>query len=186
MSLPLSISMSMSMLLHACCGPCACYTTQRITEEGINQTLFFYNSNIHPYQEFLQRRDGLRQLAAIRNLAVIEAPGYPMEEFLANVATDPAKRCEFCYLNRLTQTAIKAKELGFSLFGTTLLISPYQNHDRIVGIGRELAQENGLQFYDQDLRPGFRQSQAMAKELGLYRQKYCGCIYSEKERYYKE
>ena len=81
---------------------------------------------------------------------------------------------------------ITAQESGFKLFGTTLLISPYQNRDRIVAIGKELAREHGLEFYDRDLRPGFRQSQAMAKEYGIYRQKYCGCIYSEKERYYKE
>lgn len=176
----------MSMLLHTCCGPCACYSTEHIMAAGIQPTLFFYNPNIHPYQEFLLRREGLRQLAAIRKLELIEAPGYPMEEFLASVAANPAGRCEFCYRNRLTQTALKAKELGFDLFGTTLLISPYQNRDRIIAIGRELAETHGLQFYDEDLRPGFRQSQAMAKELGLYRQKYCGCIYSEKERYYKD
>jgi predicted adenine nucleotide alpha hydrolase (AANH) superfamily ATPase len=175
-----------SMLLHTCCGPCACYSTEHIAKAGIAPTLFFYNPNIHPYQEFLQRREGLRQLAAIRNLPLIEESGYAMEDFLANVAADPARRCEFCYRNRLTRTAVKAQEMGFGLFGTTLLISPYQNRDRLVSIGRELAQEKGLEFYDEDLRPGFRQSQAIAKELGLYRQKYCGCIYSEKERYYKE
>jgi epoxyqueuosine reductase len=182
----MSLMISKSMLLHTCCGPCACYSTERIMEEGIHPTLFFYNPNIHPYQEFLQRREGLQQLAAIRNLPVIEAPGYDMENFLANVAAEPSKRCDFCYRNRLTQTALKAKELGFHLFGTTLLISPYQNRDRIVAIGKELAKQYQLDFYDEDLRPGFRQSQAMAKELSLYRQKYCGCIYSEKERYYKE
>jgi predicted adenine nucleotide alpha hydrolase (AANH) superfamily ATPase len=155
-------------------------------EDGIKPTLFFYNPNIHPYQEYLLRRDGLRQLAAIRNLPLIESPGYPMEEFLASVAADHSKRCEYCYRSRLSQTAMKAKEMGFELFGTTLLISPYQNRDRIIAIGKELAQDYGLMFYDQDLRPGFRQSQTMAKEYGLYRQKYCGCIYSEKERYCKE
>ncbi len=177
---------SKTMLLHACCGPCACYSTQKVMEDGVHPTLFFYNPNIHPYQEFIARREGLRQLASIRNLEVIEAPGYPIEEFLAHVASDPTRRCEYCYRCRLSQTALKAKELGFSLFGTTLLISPYQNRDRILEIGRELGREHGLEFYDQDLRPGFRQSQAMAKEYNLYRQKYCGCIYSEKERYCKE
>ncbi len=176
----------MQILLHACCGPCSCYSTKKITADGLQPTLFFYNPNIHPYQEFLQRRDGLRQLAQIRNLPLIEEPGYEMEHFLMNVAAEPTKRCEFCYRNRLTKTADKAKELGLPLFGTTLLISPYQNRDRIVAIGRELAEDRGLRFYDEDLRPGFRESQQTAKELGLYRQKYCGCIYSEKERYYKD
>lgn len=175
----------MSLFLHACCGPCACYTTQKVIADSLQPTLFFFNPNIHPYQEFLARREGLRQLAALRNYTLIEEPGYEMEHFLANVAGDPTKRCEFCYRHRLTRTAQKAKALGFGLFGTTLLISPYQKRDRIVGIGEELAQEYGLRFYDEDFRPGFRQSQAIAKELGLYRQKYCGCIYSEKERYCK-
>lgn len=174
-----------SILLHACCGPCACFSTQKVCDDGLVPTLFFHNPNIHPYQEYLLRREGLRKLALLRNLSLIEEPGYEMEHFLANVAADPSKRCEFCYRYRLARTASKAKELGFHLFSTTLLISPYQNRERILDIGRGLAKENGLQFYDEDLRPGFRESQAMAKELELYRQKYCGCIYSEKERYYK-
>jgi predicted adenine nucleotide alpha hydrolase (AANH) superfamily ATPase len=175
----------MKLLLHACCGPCSCYTTQQLTEEGFEPTLFFFNPNIHPYQEQLRRRDGLRQLAEVRGLPLVEEPGYELEEFLAQVAEEPAQRCAKCYRIRLARTAAKAKELGFERFGTTLLISPYQNRELLIATGRELAQGFGLQFHDADFRPGFRQSQAMAKELGLYRQGYCGCVYSEKDRYYK-
>ncbi len=175
----------LELFLHACCGPCSCYTTQKLLEEEIKPTLFFYNPNIHPYQEQLRRRDGLRQLAAVRELPLIEEPGYELEEFLGQVAADPQNRCEKCYRIRLSRTAAKAKEAGFKRFGTTLLISPYQNRELLTRIGHELGERYGLEFHDEDFRPGFRQSQAMAKELGLYRQGYCGCIYSEKDRYYK-
>jgi predicted adenine nucleotide alpha hydrolase (AANH) superfamily ATPase len=175
------------MLLHACCGPCSCFTTERLLAEGITPTLFFYNPNIHPYREYQRRLEGLQQLAAIRELSVVVAPGYELEDFLAQIACDPQfrKRCEVCYRVRLTQTAAKAKELGYDQFSTTLLISPYQNRDLICEIGHDLARQNGLTFIDEDFRPGFRRSQALAKEYGLYRQGYCGCIYSEKDRYYK-
>lgn len=125
-------------------------------------------------------------MADYRGLPVVVEPGYEMEDFLKAVAADPQKRCQECYRIRLARTAAKAKEFGFGLFGTTLLISPYQNRDLICEIGHGLANEYGLQFHDEDFRPGFRESQNISKELGLYRQKYCGCIYSEKERYYRD
>lgn len=176
----------MDLFLHTCCGPCACFTTQRLLEEGLEPTLFFYNPNIHPYQEYQRRLEGLTQLANIRSLQLVQEPGYELEAFLKNVASEPQSRCVHCYQVRLSKTAAKAKELGFNLFSTTLLISPYQNRDLICTIGHELAQKYELSFYDEDFRPGFRQSQVMAKEYNLYRQGYCGCIYSEKDRYYKE
>jgi predicted adenine nucleotide alpha hydrolase (AANH) superfamily ATPase len=176
----------MTMLLHACCGPCGCYTTERLGEEGFTPTLYYFNPNIHPYQEYVRRWEGLRQLADYRNLPLVRENGYELEDFLAHVAAEPAKRCEYCYRVRLEKTAAKAKELGFTTFGTTLLISPYQNRERLVEIGRDLGRRYGLESHDEDFRPGFRKSQAMAKEMGLYRQGYCGCVYSEKERYYKQ
>lgn len=178
---------NLSVFLHSCCGPCACYTTSYLMEKGYRPTLFFYNPNIHPYQEYQRRLEGLQQLAAIRDLPAIVEPQYELESFLGQVAADPqfGKRCETCYWIRLNKTAQKAKELGFVKFSTTLLISPYQNRALICSIGEKLAKEYGLTFVDEDFRAGFRQSQAMAKEYGLYRQGYCGCIYSEKERYYK-
>ncbi|HOJ78824.1 MAG TPA: epoxyqueuosine reductase QueH [Bacillota bacterium] len=173
------------ILLHSCCGPCACYTVDNLRETGFEPTLFFYNPNIHPFQEYQRRLEGLQTLAEIKKSSVVHDNEYDLEEFLANVAANPTARCSFCYRMRLKKTALKAKELGVECFSTTLLISPYQNRDLLCQIGAELADEYGLVFIDQDFRPGFRQSQAMAKELNLYRQGYCGCIYSEKERYYK-
>lgn len=132
------------------------------------------------------RMEGFRQLTEYRKLPSIIEPGYELEDFLKAVAADPQNRCRECYRIRLSRTAVKAKELGFKLFGTTLLISPYQNRELLCEIGHGLAKEYGLRFHDEDFRPGFRESQNIAKEIGLYRQKYCGCIYSEKERYYRE
>lgn len=175
----------MEIFLHACCGPCSCYTTERLGEEGIRPTFFFYNPNIHPYQEQKLRLEGLRQLAARRDLALIEEPGYELEDFLKEVAAAPESRCRACYRMRLDRAARRAREGGFQLFGTTLLISPYQNRELLCETGHAAAAAAGIEFYDEDFRPGFRRSQEQAREMGLYRQKYCGCIYSEKERYYK-
>ncbi len=174
------------MLLHTCCGPCACYPTAELSKQGIKPRLYFYNPNIHPYLEQKSRRESFKKLAQLRNLEAIIEPGYDLEEFLKEVAIDPAQRCIYCYRVRLAKTAAKARELSLASFSTTLLISPYQNRELILEMGHQLAKDYGLQFQDPDFRSGFRQSQAQAKEYDLYRQKYCGCIYSEKERYYRE
>ena len=130
--------------------------------------------------------EGFRRLAAYRGLPALVEPGYELEEFLKAVAVDPQKRCAECYRIRLSRTAAKAKELGFELFGTTLLISPLSEPELICETGHGLAARYGLRFYDADFRPVFVRKPKYRKELELYRQKYCGCIYSEKERYYRE
>lgn len=175
----------MNILLHACCGPCSCYSTEKLLHDGWEPGLFFYNPNIHPYQEYRNRWEGLVKLGQIRSLPVFTETGYEMEEFLALVAANPNERCGHCYRMRLEKTAAKAVELGLKVFGTTLLISPYQNRDRLLETGHKIATHHGLTFHDEDFRPGFRQSQDQARQYELYRQKYCGCIYSEKERFYK-
>jgi len=111
------------------------------------------------------------------------AEGYPLEDWLARVAAAPADRCAYCYESRLQATAEQAAERGYRRFSTTLLISPYQKHEQIRQTGERIAAERGLEFVYLDLRPGFRAGQQKARERGLYMQKYCGCIYSEKERY---
>lgn len=176
--------MAKELLLHTCCGPCATYSSQYFLEEGWSPALYFYNPNIHPYQEYKSRLEGFRRLAEIRNLTIwVEESGYELESFLTGVVPDLPNRCTFCYRTRLERTASKARELNIPFFSTTLLISPYQNREMICQIGHSIAVEKGLTFVDVDLRPGFRQSQSMAREMGLYLQKYCGCIFSEKERY---
>ena len=107
-----------------------------------------------------------------------------MVEFCKNVVDDLENRCvKYCYRVRFEQTARYAKEHGYDTFSTTLLISPYQNHNALKKIGEEMAEKYGLNFLYRDFRPGFREGQAEARELGLYMQKYCGCVFSEKMRY---
>lgn len=176
----------MDLLLHACCGPCATYSTAELGEEGIRPTLFYYNPNIHPYREWQTRRDNLKILADARGLPLWVDDDYDLEHFLQESLKMGKDRCLFCYRTRLERTAEKAKEEGFSAFSTTLLISPYQRHEVLRSTGEELGKKYGVEFLYRDFRPGFRQSQEMAKAMGLYRQGYCGCIFSEMECYRKQ
>ena len=108
---------------------------------------------------------------------------YDLEGFLANVASEPEKRCSYCYSSRLFATAAAASELGFEAFSASLLYSRYQRHEEIRALGEQAEKEFGITFFYEDFRPGWQEGIRISKELGLYRQQYCGCIYSEKERY---
>lgn len=176
----------MDLLLHACCGPCATYSTMAFAEEGLRPALYYANPNIHPYKEWERRQEGLQTLAKARNLPLMVDEDYALEDFLKETIALGDDRCLHCYRTRLSRTARAARDGGFSVFSTTLLISPYQKHELIREIGEEIGREYGVEFLYRDLRPGFRQSQQHAREMGLYRQGYCGCIFSEKERYYKQ
>ncbi len=173
----------MRILLHICCGNCAIYPVKMLREQNHQVAGYFYNHNIHPYQEFRRRLDTTREYAEQVELEVSYDEEYRLEEFLAAVAHDPANRCEYCYRSRLTATAREAKRLGFDGFTTTLLYSRYQKHQEILDFGRQLADEYGLKFHYEDYRTGWNEGIRISKEMGLYRQQYCGCIYSEKDRY---
>lgn len=175
----------MELLLHTCCGPCATYSTDFLREQGYNLSMYYYNPNIHPYKEWERRKESLERFASQKKLPLILEDEYELSAFLQQTVAREQERCGFCYRMRLEKTARKAQALGIPAFGTTLLISPYQNRELICEIGRELAATYNLSFCDLDLRPGFRRSQQLAKEYGLYRQGYCGCIFSERDRYYK-
>ena len=108
---------------------------------------------------------------------------YDLEGFLANVVADPSRRCSYCYASRLQATAVVAAEHGFEAFSASLLYSKFQRHDEIRVLGEQAAQQYGVQFYYEDFRSGWQEGIRLSKELGLYRQQYCGCIYSEKDRY---
>ncbi|MDI3280684.1 MAG: epoxyqueuosine reductase QueH [Bacillota bacterium] len=173
----------MKILLHICCGPCSLYPLQALREEGMELEGFFYNPNIHPYREYLRRWEALHQVAEAEGLAVRHRWEYELEKFLARVAQFPSERCRHCYELRLEKAAREAAEGGFAAFTTTLLVSPWQKHDLIRQVAEEVAGRVGVPFLYRDFRPGYRQGQQRARELGIYRQPYCGCIYSEKERY---
>jgi len=173
----------MRILLHTCCGPCALYPLRTLRSAGHDVTGFFFNPNIHPYQEYALRRDAALQMAELESMPMIMRDDYDLEGFLANVAATPQLRCSYCYASRLRATARVAAEEGFDAFTASLLYSRYQRHDEIRALGEQLGREFGVSFHYQDFRPGWQEGIKLSKELGLYRQQYCGCIYSEKERY---
>jgi len=175
----------MKILLHTCCGPCTIYPLQTLRDEGLEVMGFFYRHNIHPYRECLRRQETLEAFAAREKLKLIVPPDYDMEGFLRNVAFREAERCRFCYHDRLSHTARLAREGRFEAFTTTLLYSKYQKHDLIRETGEAVARATGVPFYYRDFRAGWDVGVAVSRARGMYRQPYCGCIYSEKERYYR-
>ena len=175
----------MKILLHICCANCAIYPLEQIKEKGGDVTGFFFNPNIHPYQEYQKRLEALKQYSEKVGLEVIYWDEYLLEEFLKNVSHQVKERGQFCYSFRLEATAREAKERGFDAFSTTLLQSTHQNHTVIKQTGERIAQEIGIPFYYEDFRQGWRRGLEVSKSLGLYRQQYCGCVYSERDRYVK-
>lgn len=173
----------MKVLLHVCCGPCAIYPVQELRARGMEVTGFFYNHNIHPYLEYQRRLEAAREFARQAGMELVCRDEYRLEEFLAAVAADPAARCGYCYASRLEATAQAAAELGCEGYSSSLLYSRYQNHERIRELGEQLGERYGVAFVYDDFRRGWQEGIARSREQGLYRQPYCGCIYSEKERY---
>ena len=173
------------ILLHCCCGPCATYTVNRLREEGFDVTCFWYNPNVHPFTEHRSRLEAMRTLAQAIELPLIVAEGYEMIDYFRAVVGHEGERCGDCFRLRLSRTAAVAREKGFTHFTTTLLISPYQKHELLRAVGETVAKEQGVEFHYEDFRSGFRESHRLSRELNLYHQKYCGCVYSEWERYGK-
>ncbi len=174
----------MRILVHICCAPCFTYPHKQLVEEGHDITGFFYNPNVHPYSEYRLRMQSLERYAELKGTRVIYKNDYDLERYLRG-ALGSEDRCRFCYTCRLTEAAKTASSLGFDAFTTTLLISPYQKHEMLTEVGKKAADEYGIGFYYEDFREGYRQSRDIARDLELYMQKYCGCIFSEKERYLK-
>lgn len=163
----------MKLLLHACCGPCAIYPIEAALDAGHEITLFYVNPNIQPQLEWARRLENLQTVALKKNLPLLIDPLY-LEAAWLQRANDP-ERCHFCYQSRLSLVREKAEQEGFEAFSTTLLVSPYQNREAIVRVGKTLERE-GLVFLADDWRDGYRDGQQKARDMGLYRQKYCGCI----------
>ncbi|MBI5213035.1 MAG: epoxyqueuosine reductase QueH [Nitrospirae bacterium] len=173
----------MKLLMHICCAPCAVYPLTDIKQKGIEVTGLWFNPNIHPYTEYKNRMDALKELQRLWDLDVEYTDYYGLKEYLRNVVGSEENRCEYCYSVRLEESAKKAKEMNADAFTTSLLVSPYQKFGMIMDIGREMQEKYSVEFYGGDFRIGFNEGRKMSKEMGLYRQKYCGCIYSEMERY---
>lgn len=172
------------ILLHTCCAPCTTYVHPEIKKEGFDVVGYFYNPNIHPFKEFEQRLETLKLYAGHAGLDLVCNDHYELESHLRlTLGKKPEERCLSCYKLRLFSAAAYAKQKGMDFFTTTLLISPYQNHDAIIEAGMEMSRIHGVPFYYKDFRIGFYTSKKIAKEMNLYMQKYCGCIFSEKERF---
>lgn len=175
------------VLMHTCCAPCSIYCIDSLRQENIEPTLFWYNPNIHPYTEYKARRDCLKDYAKSINIEAIFEEEYGLDEFCKNVISDLPNRCvNYCYKKRLTETVRFAAKNGYDAFTTTLLVSPYQKHEELKQVCEELAALAGIEFLYRDFRVGFRAGQDKARDLGMYMQKYCGCIFSEEDRYQKQ
>ncbi|MBU0986828.1 MAG: epoxyqueuosine reductase QueH [Proteobacteria bacterium] len=175
----------MKTLLHICCAPCAIFPLQTLGNEGHAVTGYFYRHNIHPYLECVRRQETLKSYAEMIGLRVIYQKGYDLEGFIQKLVFRESNRCATCYYERLRSTALVAKRGKFDYFSTTLLYSKFQNHDQVKSIGEAVGTSIGIKFYYHDFRAGWKEGVATSKRLELYRQQYCGCIYSEKERYFK-
>lgn len=175
----------MKPLLHICCAPCSISCIAQMREEGLSPTGFWHNENIHPYTEYRMRKNTLVDYAKTIDLPLILEGDYGLRPFVRAVAEDIENRCGVCYRMRLEPTAQYAAQHGFDAFTTTLLVSPYQNHELLVEVGEEMGERYGVRFLPYDFRPRFREGQDKARELGLYMQKYCGCVFSEEDRYRK-
>ena len=175
----------MNTLLHICCAPCANQCIEVLRGDKFDVTGYWYNPNIHPFTEYRARRNTLREYAATIDLPMIEQDDYALRPFIREVAEDISGRCVKCYEMRLFEAARTAKDNGFDSFTSSLFISPYQNHELMRDVAERAASEYGVEFLYRDFRPYFRAGQDKARELGFYMQKYCGCVFSEQERYLK-
>ena len=176
----------MKVLLHVCCANCAIYPIKTMRDEGLEVMGFFYRHNIHPYTECVKRQEALQAYAEQINLKVIYQEGYDIEGFIQHVAFRESERCNYCYHDRLRSTALLAKRGKFDYFSSTLLYSKHQKHDLIRTMGESIGKSVGVSFLYQDYREGWKEGIECSKQMGLYRQHYCGCIYSEKERFFQE
>ena len=173
-------------LLHICCAPCSVMCIETLRAEGIEPTGYWYNPNIHPVTEYRARRDTLIQYAKDINMELILKDDYGLREFVRAVYPGLEDRCGVCYELRMREAARFARENGFESFSTTLLISPYQRHELLKETAERAGEEFGVKFLYRDFRPYFREGQQKAREMGFYMQKYCGCVFSEEERYIKK
>ena len=174
----------MKLLMHTCCAPCSVYCIDELRSENIEPTVYWFNPNIHPYMEYKARRDCLKEYTKSIEINAIFEEDYGLDEFCKNVSNALNTRCvNYCYPVRLRKTFEYAKQNGFDSVSTTLLYSIYQKHDFIKAYCEKLAKEYGIEFLYRDFRDGFWVGHDKARELGLYMQKYCGCIFSEEMRY---
>ena len=178
----------MKILLHICCAPCSTAVIDRLNEEGHEVTGFFYNPNIQPKEEYDLRKKEVQNYSVLKGFELLigDYNYQDWDDITADYKNDPegGKRCSICYKMRLLKTAVTAKKGGFESFTTTLSISPHKDVNKINELGKRIGKENDVAFLEADFKKknGFHKSVCMSRDLGLYRQDYCGCIYSKIER----
>jgi len=158
---------------------------RELRDQGLELRGLFYNPNIQPYQEARRRRETLEGWAAAEALPLTVQDEYDPEAWLRQVVFRESQRCAFCLHQRLDRAAGMARQAGFDAFSTTLLYSKLQKHELIEEIARDTSRRIGVPFIYRDFRQGWREGHEAAKMMGIYRQQYCGCIYSEAERYHR-
>lgn len=178
------------LLLHACCAPCSSYVLEYLNK-FFDITVFFCNPNITDYGEYVKRRDELYRLCKIApfcegvRIAEDSITSQRYLEYVSGLENEPegGARCEKCFEFRLSRTAEYAAANGFDMFATTLTVSPHKNADVINGIGEKEAKRCGVSYLPSDFkkRGGYQRSTVLSKEYGIYRQRYCGCVFSEWE-----
>lgn len=177
------------LLLHACCGPCSSYVVEYLSNY-FEITIYYYNPNTYPKEEYIRRFDELNKfINEFNNKINVIEENYAPSEFYNSIKGlehlgEKSKRCYNCYTLRMKKSAIYAKENNFDYFTTTLSISPYKNAEWINEIGKVLENEIGIQYLYSDFKKknGYKRSLELSKEYKLYRQEYCGCVYSKEER----
>ncbi|MGE5371756.1 MAG: epoxyqueuosine reductase QueH [Solirubrobacterales bacterium] len=173
----------MNVLLHVCCGPCATVPVRDLIAEGHQLSALYYNPNIHPFTEHERRREGAESMLRASDVPLIGVRPYDPVPYFQTVTFRENVRCRLCYAIRLEEAARIARKGKFDAFTSSLLISPYQKHDTIRETGEAAGEKYGVPFLYRDWRPRYPESVRISKEMGLYRQPYCGCLYSEWERY---
>jgi predicted adenine nucleotide alpha hydrolase (AANH) superfamily ATPase len=168
------------LLVHCCCAHCAAYTIEYWRKQGYQVAGLWYNPNIHPDVEHRRRLESMKTLAKDLDLPMI-VEEYDFKEYFQRVKGKEAARCRHCFRLRLENTAHIAREQGFDAFTTTLLISPQQKHELLCEVAKSVARESGVEFLYADLRKRYSNSRHITKPQNLYRQHYCGCIYSKWE-----
>lgn len=180
-----------TLFLHACCAPCSSYVLEYLSQ-FFDITLFYYNPNIFPEAEYRKRVEEVRRLLSelpVKHPVRLLEGKYDPESFFAlakghEAEPEGGERCALCYELRLREAAVLAKAGGYDYFTTTLSISPYKNAQKLNEIGARLEREYGVLYLPSDFkkRDGYRRSIALSKEYHLYRQDYCGCVFSKAER----
>jgi len=172
------------LLLHSCCAPCSVYVMELLLE-NYQVTSYFYNPNIHFYNEYQKREIEMERLTSAKGIPLIKGE-YELEEWFLKAKgleqePEKGKRCIQCFILRLEKTAQLAQKLDVAWFSTTLTVSPHKDATQINKIGKELALKYGLKFLSADFKKqdGFKKSVELSKQWGFYRQNYCGCIYSK-------